>query len=497
MPAYHSLSFVRRCATGSWLRRSTVGLSAVGILFGLLWASPAPAQTPRRASAQSGGSGAARSASRYSAVQPAGDTAQGGPVTREYIDTPPTAEGQLQPYEFEAAGPNGEFVEGPYFDGPPGDGFLAGPSCAGSCCGSCWQNFSPHNFYVRADYLLWWGKGFYAPPLVTTSDAGTSQADAGVLGLSTTSVLFPTSNLATAAMSGGRIRLGYWFDPCDTSAIEGTYFGFGNATTDYGASSINYPILARPFVNVEEGMVGNDAQLVAYPGLYTGTVSVNASSQLRSAALIYRHVICRTCDWRIDWLAGWRYNQLNDSLTINSDQVNVGQTSVPIGTTVGVWDRFTTRNTFNGVQIGVITERRWCRWWLSTRGTLALGNNNSVVNIAGQSTTVNPETGTTVTQSGLLAQSTNIGRYTANDFAVVPQLGVNLGWEIAGGLWATVGYNFMYWSKIRRPGDQIDTDLNLSQLSPGGLTGLARPAYPGTTTDYWAQGLNFGLAYRY
>ncbi len=188
---------------------------------------------------------------------------------------------------------------------------------------------------------------------------------------------------------------------------------------------------------------------------------------------------------------------MNDSLTVNSDQVVVGETSVPVGTTVGVWDRFTTRNTFNGVQIGIITERRYCRWWLETRSTLALGNNNSVVNIAGQTTTDNPNSGTTVTQSGLLAQSTNIGRYTANDFAVVPQLGVNLGWEIANGLWATFGYNFMYWSKVRRPGDQIDTDLNLSQLTPGGLSGLARPAYTGTTTDYWAQGVNFGLAYRY
>ncbi|MEX0676239.1 MAG: hypothetical protein WD063_04150 [Pirellulales bacterium] len=27
--------------------------------------------------------------------------------------------------------------------------------------------------------------------------------------------------------------------------------------------------------------------------------------------------------------------------------------------------------------------------------------------------------------------------------------------------------------------------------------GLPRPAYTGIHTDYWAQGLNFGLAYRF
>ncbi len=284
MPAFPSLSTVSRCAASAWLRRLLLGLSALGVLWGLPSAPLAQARAPR------GSAVTARPGPRDAASPPAGGAASGGPTTREYIDTPPFDEGQARPYDFEASGADGGFgagpyVDGPYPDGPYGDGYAddgyfgAGPCCGSSCCG-LWNQCSLHNFYVRADYLLWWGKGFYAPPLVTTSDAGTSQANAGVLGLSTTSVLFPTGNLATAAMSGGQIRLGYWFDPCDTSALEGTYFGFGNVTTNYSASSINDPILARPFVNVEEGSVGNDAQLIAYPGLYTGSISVNGSSQL-------------------------------------------------------------------------------------------------------------------------------------------------------------------------------------------------------------------------
>jgi hypothetical protein len=201
-------------------------------------------------------------------------------------------------------------------------------------------------------------------------------------------------------------------------------------------------------------------------------------------------------------LIGWRYNRLDETLAVNdSREVLSGQTGLTVGTVLAEWDRFSTRNTFNGVEIGVITERRHCRWWFETRATLGLGNNRAVTTIGGQQTAVVPLPGggeqVTVTPAGLLAQSTNIGTYSDDSFAIVPQLGVNVGWEITCGLWATMGYNFMYWSQVARPGDQIDTDVNLSQLSPGGLVGLPRPEFPDRLTDYWAQGLNVGLAYRY
>jgi hypothetical protein len=360
------------------------------------------------------------------------------------------------------------------------------------------HGFDCHAFYARADYLLWWGKGFSAPPLVTTSPTGTPSSQAGVLGLPTTTVLFNNCNFADTSMSGGRIRLGYWLDRCDTAALEGTWYGFGKSTTNFNGSDDQYPILARPFVNVTTNQIGNDAQLVAYPQLFSGNISVLGSSQLTGAEFIFRHALCRGCDWRVDCLLGWRYNRLDDSLVINDSRVTEAtQTQFPVGTTLTEWDRFSTRNTFNGVQLGVITEWRRCQFWFETRSTLALGNNRSWVTIDGEQTETPPGGQTIVTPAGLLAQSTNIGNYPDDSFAIVPQLGVNLGWEITCGLWATVGYNFMYWSNVARPGEQIDTDVNLSQLPPGGLVGLARPAFTGIHTDYWAQGLNFGLAYRY
>jgi hypothetical protein len=133
---------------------------------------------------------------------------------------------------------------------------------------------------------------------------------------------------------------------------------------------------------------------------------------------------------------------------------------------------------------------------------LAFGNNHSEVVIDGQTVTATPVAGggvqQTVTPAGLLAQQqSNIGTFESDQFAVSPELGIMVAREICPNLRATVGYSFIYWSQVARPGDQIDTRLNLSQLAPGGLVGVARPIFPWVTTDVWAQGLSFGLDYRF
>ena len=50
-------------------------------------------------------------------------------------------------------------------------------------------------------------------------------------------------------------------------------------------------------------------------------------------------------------------------------------------------------------------------------------------------------------------------------------------------------------------GDQIDLTVNPTQLAtptgPGTLVGPARPAFQFDGTDFWAQGINFGMELRY
>jgi hypothetical protein len=59
----------------------------------------------------------------------------------------------------------------------------------------------------------------------------------------------------------------------------------------------------------------------------------------------------------------------------------------------------------------------------------------------------------------------------------------------------------MYWSSVVRPGDQIDTTINRTQLpsvfAPGMLVGAPRPGFQFHPTDFWAQGVSFGLELQY
>ena len=52
---------------------------------------------------------------------------------------------------------------------------------------------------------------------------------------------------------------------------------------------------------------------------------------------------------------------------------------------------------------------------------------------------------------------------------------------------------------VVRPGNQIDRNINTSQnafYGTGILTGPASPAPLFNRTDFWAQGVNFGLQFR-
>jgi hypothetical protein len=52
-----------------------------------------------------------------------------------------------------------------------------------------------------------------------------------------------------------------------------------------------------------------------------------------------------------------------------------------------------------------------------------------------------------------------------------------------------------------RPGDQIDRGLDVTRIPNFGVPAnplpQPRPAVPFKETDYWAQGINIGLEFRY
>src|SRR5262249_34575143 len=163
--------------------------------------------------------------------------------------------------------------------------------------------------------------------------------------------------------SGGRITAGMWLNPCNTVGIQGDYFGLGSASTDYSATSGGTPILSRPFFDTRPSLAAQNVEQVASPGSIAGTVSVHIPTQFQGAGVGMLFNLCCSsscgncyddcCDscsccpmfdgpssWRVDFLLGYRWAQLNDQVNINENLVSLN-TELPGSFLVN--DRFTSQ----------------------------------------------------------------------------------------------------------------------------------------------------------
>jgi hypothetical protein len=361
------------------------------------------------------------------------------------------------------------------------------------------------------------------PALVTTSDPGTTPNNAGVLGLDSTDILYGREGILDDGHSGFRIRFGAFWDACRRYGWEAEYFGFDDESERFEARSNGNgePILARPFFNMnprENGdgdldpPAGEDSELVAYPGVLSGVVTVDSQTSLDSAGLRLRWNFCSKqfaypggCSnpcapprgfGRVDFVAGYRYLDLQDQITIREDLTSL-QANNP--GRFEVFDQFETRNEFNGAEFGFIWEGGWRRWTLEFLSKMAVGNVHQSARIDG-GTTISPLTQPQQTfEGGLLAQRSNIGEYSRDEFGVLNELGLTLGLYLTPRLRATVGYTFVYLTPVVRAGDQIDLDVNPDLLPPetSPLQGPLRPQFAFEESDYWADGVNVGLDWRW
>ena len=387
-------------------------------------------------------------------------------------------------------------------------GELASPNAWKPCVTLC----VPQDGWVSFEYLAWYQDGLDLPPLVTSSiGTGVPATQAGVLGQATTQTLFGGDDVLTDNFDGGRLRFGVWLDKCHTWGLGADFFRIGTEREGFSATSTGSPTLSRPFFNTETNL--EDAQIVAFPGILTGTVSAVATSRLTGAGVHFRHLrdCCEGCTSglfcgckghfcsRTETIFGYRGLELEESITVTENLVSSGTGDAG---SFDIVDRFETRNQFNGFDIGMTNRRVRGFWSLDTRIQLALGNNRQTVRVNGSTEITDPATTPNVQTfaGGLLTQSPgNIGQFTQDEFAVVPEFGATLGYQLTDRLRATVGYTFIYWSNVVRPGDQIDTDVNPNLIPPQTtpIVGAARPTFDFDTTDYWVQGISVGGEFRW
>ena len=378
-----------------------------------------------------------------------------------------------------------------------------GDTCASACdclCGPAGR------FWIGAEYLYWTTKGNNYPVLATGALPGTPRGVAGTLGNAGTSNLIDGRNVNSDWRSGFRLYGGMWLDECQRFGIEGNFFFLGNSNQHDAAGSDGTNIVTRPFTNnVRRNADGSfsqvapyqDTQLVSFPNILRGTITADSKSELiGGGANFVRNLACSPCG-RLDALLGYRYIGLNDTLTIREDLTGLPGSQFP-GYRFQVEDRFRTENHFHGGVVGLAYERRFSHFFFGLRSTVALGVNHSVVDISGSTTVTDPAGNSTKYAGGLLAQPSNIGRYTRDSFAVVPEIGGKLGLQVTDYLRIFAGYNFLYMSNVTRPGDIIDTRVNSSQIPPrANQTGELFPRYTHGSSDFWSHGVMFGLELRY
>lgn len=383
----------------------------------------------------------------------------------------------------------------PEYYGPP-YGDLGYDPCMppGAGCSPCGGFL--HNTWGQFDYLLWWGKGGRVPPLVTTSPTSVPPEEAGVLGQPGTSILFGNDRLDSQMRSGGRINFGLWFDPCQEFGVGGSFFGAGELVTDYRPTSDGTFVLARPFYNIETGQ--QDQQLVAYPGFVAGDIAIRTTNSVIGAEAYFREALKRGPDRRLDAIYGYRFVRMDEGLNISDTTISIEDPSIiPLGTTVEGTEYFLTRNMFHGAEFGLWYQANKGRWGWDMLAKIALGTVRQNVYINGQTNVFVPGVGEEVQPGSLYALPTNIGKYARNQFSVVPEFQINLTRCITDHLRFRFGYTFLLMTSVAQTGRQIDPVVNPSQIGGDPLVGPARPHFEFRNTNYWLQGINFGLEYAY
>jgi hypothetical protein len=359
--------------------------------------------------------------------------------------------------------------------------------------------------WASAEYLLWWIRDMNVPPLVTTGPATVNGLPGGaILGAPGTVVLFG-GHLDNESFNGGRFTVGTWFDCCNTCGLEASYLFLGERSNNFIAScqaSNTTAVLGRPFFDLINNVEGTEQPCI--PGFANGRITIVTENALQGAELNGIYNLCCGCAGRLDLLGGFRWLELREGLGID-EQTNFVANLGPFraGDSIDVGDIWNTHNDFYGGQIGARAEVRRGRLFADLVGKVALGDVHEEVQVSGATTLTSGGVSRTL-PGGLLTASGpggTIGSFEHNTFAVVPELGINVGFQVTDHVRAFVGYTFLYWSDVVRPGDQINTNVNIQRLpvAGGAFNPAANPA-PGFTlreTDFWAQGVSFGVEVRY
>lgn len=328
------------------------------------------------------------------------------------------------------------------------------------------------NAWITVDFLYWATQGTSVPPLVQN---GPVLLPPGALPFATvlaTQTLFGDERMLNGLRPGIRVTGGFFLDTDKEWALgySGAFLGSTSERLEGGANGLG-------IVNLPQ----NETPLyVGYPGVTRGTFAASVQSNFSTATAELRRVAQSGTGRRFDLIAGYRYIHLGDAVATSFDIVPATIPG-PFSPRLMGEQSTRTRNEFDGGEVGFQFQGRMGRFtfdWISTIAigattteidrsfTRSLFDNGTIGNLVGVPL---PPVGTPVIQTGGLTKET--------EFAFVPHVGLKFGWEVIEHVRLTAGYDFIYWSRVRRA----------AELFTGN----------DAVTDFWAQGMSAGFEFRY
>jgi Putative beta barrel porin-7 (BBP7) len=360
------------------------------------------------------------------------------------------------------------------------------------------------------EYLMW--RTLHAPLGYPMATASLVNVGTGAVNSSGAVTFFDKGNMSYPWYSGVRGTVGMWLDSAERWGIEASGFFVNTPGIHFSAiASSTQPSLSgpagpqgpislyMPFINSVSGAA--TAQVIGAQGFSTGFIDINSTSDLNGAEVNLVRNVYRGPDCYVELLTGYRYVDLKESLSLTAD-TNARGTGTPLTSPSQflITDSFATRSQFNGPQMGGrVTWRRDC-FRVTVSGKVAVGVTQESGTILGTTTFFSSSAPPVTTTGGFYAQPSNIGSYTRSQFAAVPQLDINLGYQAGKHCFFYFGYNMLYWTRVVRPGDMVSPLLNPASIASNpSFTGAAstNPAPLFLSRDFWAQGVDMGLEVKY
>jgi putative beta barrel porin BBP7 len=361
-------------------------------------------------------------------------------------------------------------------------------------------NNSPR-VWANTDFLLWWTKSIpVKTPLITQALVSPGvDPNAGKLNSTNTAVLIGGQDYDLNNRYGGRFTVGGWLTNDAAVGMEASYLFIAPQFTKSAVISNGDTLLGFPFHNVLTGQ--EDVLLFTTPGVLAGGSVLTMSNQLQGGEANGLFRLPSLGSLRLTGLAGARFLYFKENLTF--DQGNVGVAGGPAAAQIfAVSDTFQTTNHFYGGQVGLRGEYQRGSLFVNATAKVALGDMSQAADIAGSSTEAFAGVPLHTVPGGTFALATNSGRHTTDQFGVVPEAAINVGYDLSRSVRLSLGYTFLYLNNVARPGTEIDRNLNITQSPPFGgsanmLTGTTAPSFSFNRSDFWAQGVTFGVEVRY